>query len=125
MLRLENVKKSYEEPGGQLIQILDLSAYALEEGEQAVMIGRSGGGKTTLLHVIAGIAQADEGRIEIDGLDITRLFEAGRDRFRAEKLGYVFQTFNLLQGFSALENVLLGMTFAKGKKHIGRAKKTS
>ena len=123
MLRLENVKKSYEEPGGQRIKILDVESYSLGDGEQAVLIGRSGGGKTTLLHVIAGIAQADEGLIEIDGLDITRLFEAGRDRFRAEKLGYVFQTFNLLQGFSALENVLLGMTFAKGKKDTGRAKK--
>lgn len=123
MLRLENVKKSYEEPGGKRLQILDVDSYALREGEQAVLIGRSGGGKTTLLHVIAGIAQADEGLIEIDGLDIMRLFEAGRDRFRAEKLGYVFQTFNLLHGFTALENVLLGMTFAKGKKDTSRAKK--
>lgn len=123
MLRLENVKKSYEEPDGRQLPILDVPHFALSEGEQAVLVGRSGGGKTTLLHVIAGIAQADEGLIEIDGLDIMKLFEAGRDRFRAEKLGYVFQTFNLLHGFTALENVLLGMTFAKGKKDTGRAKK--
>ena len=123
MLQLSNVKKSYEEPGGRRLQILDVEHYRLDEGEQAVMIGRSGGGKTTLLHVIAGIAQADEGKIEIDGLDIMRLFEAGRDRFRAEKIGYVFQTFNLLRGFTALENVLLGMTFARGKKDTGRARK--
>ena len=123
MLRLENVKKSYEEPGGKRIAILDIASYALGEGEQAALIGRSGGGKTTLLQVIAGVAQADSGLVEIDGLDITRLFEAGRDRFRAEKLGYVFQTFNLLQGFSALENVLLGMTFAKGRNDASRAKK--
>lgn len=123
MLHLTGVKKSYEEPGGKRLQILDVDSYQLDEGEQAVLIGRSGGGKTTLLHVIAGIAQADEGKIEIDGLDIMRLFEAGRDRFRAEKIGYVFQTFNLLRGFTALENVLLGMTFAKGKKDSGRARK--
>lgn len=123
MLHVAGVKKSYEEPGGKRLQILDVDSYQLDEGEQAVLIGRSGGGKTTLLHVIAGIAQADEGKIEIDGLDIMRLFEAGRDRFRAEKIGYVFQTFNLLRGFTALENVLLGMTFAKGKKDTGRARK--
>lgn len=123
MLRLEGVKKSFEEPGGRRLKILDIPAYSLDEGEQAVLIGRSGGGKTTLLHVIAGIALADEGKIEIDGLDIRRLFEAGRDRFRAEKLGYVFQTFNLLHGFTALENVLLGMTFARGKKDSARARK--
>ena len=123
MLRLENVKKSYEEPGGTRLQILDVESYELAEGEQAILIGNSGGGKTTLLHVIAGIAAADEGKIEIDGLDIMRLFEAGRDRFRAEKLGYVFQTFNLLHGFTALENVMLGMTFAKGRKDADRARK--
>jgi putative ABC transport system ATP-binding protein len=123
MLLLEGVKKSYEEPGGKRLQIVDIDSYQLDDGEQAVMIGRSGGGKTTLLHVIAGIAQADEGKIEIDGLDIMRLFEAGRDRFRAAKIGYVFQTFNLLRGFTALENVMLGMTFAKGKKDAGRARK--
>ncbi len=122
MLHLQGVKKSYEEPGGKRLQILDIDSYQLGEGEQAVLIGRSGGGKTTLLHVIAGIAQADEGKIEIDGLDIMRLYEAGRDRFRAEKIGYVFQTFNLLRGFTAIENVLLGMTFAKGKKDTSRAR---
>ncbi len=123
MLHLEGVKKSYEEPGGKRLQILDVDSYHLDECEQAVLIGRSGGGKSTMLHVIAGIAQADEGKIEIDGLDIMRLFEAGRDRFRAEKIGYVFQTFNLLRGFTALENVMLGMTFAKGRKDTGRARK--
>lgn len=123
MLRLEEVKKSYQEPSGRRLQILDVESYQLAVGEQAVLIGRSGGGKTTLLHVIAGIAQADAGKIEIDGLDIMRLFEAGRDRFRAEKIGYVFQTFNLLRGFTALENVMLGMTFARGRKDMGRARK--
>lgn len=123
MLLLDSVKKSYEEPGGKRLPIVDIDSYRLEAGEQAVMVGRSGGGKTTLLHVIAGIAAADEGKVEIDGLDITRLFEAGRDRFRAEKIGYIFQTFNLLRGFTAFENVMLGMTFAKGKRDAGRARK--
>ena len=86
-------------------------------------MGRSGCGKTTLLHVIAGISRPDSGAVRIDGCDITRLSEAGRDRFRADKIGYVFQTFNLLPGFSALENVLLGMSFAGGRPDASRARK--
>jgi putative ABC transport system ATP-binding protein len=57
----------------------------------------------------------DAGEVTIDGIDITRLHEVGRDRFRAQKIGFVFQTFNLLPAFSALENVLLGMSFS-GKR---------
>jgi putative ABC transport system ATP-binding protein len=87
-----------------------------------VLVGRSGCGKTTLLHVIAGISRADAGTIRVDGVDMTRLSEAGRDRFRAAKIGYIFQTFNLLPGFTALENVLLGMTFARGRKDPARAR---
>jgi putative ABC transport system ATP-binding protein len=87
-----------------------------------VLVGRSGCGKTTLLHVIAGISRADSGSIHLDGVNVTGLSEAGRDRYRAAKLGYVFQTFNLLPAFTALENVLLGMTFARGRRDLGRAK---
>ena len=91
-------------------------------GEQMVLIGRSGSGKTTLLHLIAGISRPDEGTIQIDNVNIVRLPEAGCDRFRADKLGYVFQTFNLLPGFTALENVLLGMSFATGRPKPERAR---
>ncbi len=123
MLQLEGVKKSFLEPGGRRLPILDIESYSLGASEQAVLLGRSGCGKTTLLHVISGISNADQGKVQIDGLDIMRLFEAGRDRFRAEKIGYVFQTFNLLAGFTALENVLLGMTFSRGRKDSSRARK--
>lgn len=122
MLTLENVKKSFLEPGGGRLPILDVRKFEVAAGEHMVLIGRSGSGKTTLLHLIAGISRPDEGLIRIDGVDITRLPEAGRDRFRADKIGYVFQTFNLLPGFSALENVLLGMTFATGRVHPERAR---
>lgn len=122
MLRLTNVCKSYVEPDGTPLPVLDIAAFEMAAGEQVVLLGESGGGKTTLLHIIAGITAADSGSVEIDGLDIMRLGEAGRDRFRAEKLGYVFQTFNLLPGFSALENVLLGMSFSRQPTDAGRAK---
>lgn len=121
MLKLKDVKKSFIEPDGSRLPILDIPHFHVPPAEQMVLVGRSGCGKTTLLHVIAGISQPDEGAVEVHGCDITRLPEAGRDRFRADHIGYVFQTFNLLPGFSALENVLLGMSFAKGKADLERA----
>ncbi len=122
MLQLEGVRKSYIEPDGSRLPILDIERFAIGKGEQVALVGRSGCGKTTMLHVIAGISRADAGQVVIDGLDIMRLSEAGCDRFRAEKIGYVFQTFNLLPGFTALENVLLGMTFTRGRKNVARAR---
>ena len=122
MLRLKNLKKNYQQPNGQPLQVLDIPKFQVPAGEQLALIGRSGCGKSTLLHVIAGISTATSGSVEIDGLNITRLHEAGRDRFRAEKIGYVFQTFNLLSGFTALENVQLGMTFARGRRDARRAR---
>jgi ABC-type lipoprotein export system ATPase subunit len=122
MLQLEGVKKSYREPDGASLPILDISSYTLADGEQVVLVGESGCGKTTLLHVIAGISQADAGSIALAGVDLTRLSEERRDRLRAEKIGYVFQTFNLLPAFTAYENVLLGMTFGRKRKDPARAR---
>lgn len=123
MLQLTNVRKSFREPDGSPLPILDLERFAVAAGEQMVLIGPSGSGKTTLLHIIAGILKADEGVVQIAGTDISRLSEAARDRFRAQHLGYVFQTFNLLPGFSALENVLLGMSFSDRPADAARAKR--
>lgn len=110
-LILEGIKKSYRQPGGESVQVLDVDQFELAQGEQVVLVGSSGGGKTTLLNVIAGITSPDEGKVVVDGTEITKLSEPARDRFRALRVGFVFQTFNLLQAFSALENVLLGMSF--------------
>jgi putative ABC transport system ATP-binding protein len=121
MLLVENIKKSYREPDGGSLPILDIERLELTAGEQVVIRGQSGGGKTTLLNVIAGLATADTGRVVVNTTDVTRLPEAVRDRFRARHIGFVFQTFNLLAGFTALENVLLGMTFTGQRSDIGRA----
>jgi len=111
MLLVENIRKSYRQPDGKPLPILDVPRLEVAAGEQVVIRGRSGGGKTTLLNAIAGLTTVDTGRIVINTTDITRLPEVARDRFRARHIGFVFQTFNLLAGFTALENVLLGMTF--------------
>ena len=121
MLLLEDVKKSYREPNGEILPILNIERFHIAPGEQVVLRGRSGCGKTTLLNCIAGLTTVDGGRITIDGHDIVGLREENRDRFRAQHLGFVFQTFNLLQGFTALENVLLGMTFTGQRPDSQRA----
>ncbi len=122
MLHLKDVRKSYVEPDGTVLKILDIPEFRVASAEQVVLMGQSGSGKTTLLHIIAGIGRPDSGEVNVAGIDITRLGESSRDRFRARTIGYVFQTFNLLPGFSALENVLLGMTFGGRRADPARAK---
>lgn len=114
VLRVEQLRKSYTSPEGEPSLIVDVPAFDVPEGRQVALRGSSGSGKTTFLNLIAGILQPDAGRIEIGGVDLASLSESGRDRTRAEHIGYVFQTFNLLQGYTALENVELGMMFGKG-----------
>lgn len=121
MLLLENVKKSYREPNGDTLPILDIDRFSIAQGEQVVLRGRSGCGKTTLLNCIAGMTTVDSGRIALDGQNIVDLPEVSRDRFRARFMGFVFQNFNLLQGFTALENVLLGMAFTGQPSDRARA----
>lgn len=121
-LLLENVKKSYREPDGTVLPILDIERFELKESEQVALIGESGSGKSTLLNVVSGITAADSGKVTISGTEIASMAEVVRDRFRAERIGFVFQTFNLLPAFSAIENVLLGMSFSRKKPSRERAK---
>jgi len=121
VIELKDVRKSFAMPGGETVSVLDIEAFAVAEQEQLALTGQSGSGKSTLLHVISGIMRPDAGSVRIDGHDITRLGEAAADRVRADKLGLVFQQFNLLPGFTALENVLVAMSFGSGKPDRWRA----
>jgi putative ABC transport system ATP-binding protein len=121
VLELHDLKKSYRKADGQRLEVIRISNLLLTTGEQVAMVGASGSGKSTLLNLIAGIVLPDAGTVLVNGTDITRLTEAERDRFRAAHVGYVFQSFNLLQGFTALENVLLGQMFATGHHDPHRA----
>ena len=114
LLSISALQKSFRTPEGERKTIVDVPAFALAAGQQLALRGESGSGKTTFLHLIAGILAADSGSIVIDGRDMAALGESGRDRLRAESIGYIFQTFNLLQGYSVLENVMLGMAFGAG-----------
>jgi len=113
-LLIQDLLKSYPTPSGGRAEVLRLPRFQLEAGQQLALRGESGLGKTTLMHIIAGILEPDSGLVAVGGTQVTGLSEARRDRLRAERIGYVFQTFNLLQGLSALENVMLGLAFGKG-----------
>lgn len=111
MLAVVDLKKSFFSPDGGQTSIINVGRFSLAAGEQVALRGESGSGKTTFLHLIAGILAADSGQVEVDGVKMSGLSEPQRDRLRADKLGYIFQTFNLLQGYTVLENVIMGMAF--------------
>lgn len=122
MLAIHALKKSFVTPDGVRAGVVDIAEFSLGAGEQVALRGESGSGKTTFLNLIAGILAPDSGRIEVDGVDMAALGEARRDKLRAAKIGYIFQTFNLLQGCTVLENVMLGMAFGPGGADRARAR---
>lgn len=122
MLVVKNLRRSFRSSDGELHPVVDVPAFKIAAGEQVAIRGESGSGKTTFLNLIAGILTPDAGEVRIGGESMTDLGESARDRLRARRIGYVFQTFNLLQGCTCLENVLLGLAFGAG---ADRAKATS
>ena len=122
MLEVRNLHKSYPGPDGSRADVVRIAEFSLALGEERALRGESGCGKTTFLNLVAGILAADSGNIRIDGSDMAALPEPARDRLRAAKIGYIFQTFNLLQGYTVIENVVLGMSFSPGGADYGRAR---
>jgi ABC-type lipoprotein export system ATPase subunit len=122
MLAVSGLKKSFVAPDGVRATVVSVKEFSLAAGAQLALRGESGTGKTTFLHLIAGILAADAGRIELDGVAMTALSEPQRDRLRAGKIGYIFQAFNLLQGHTVLENVVLGMSFGPHGADRSRAR---
>lgn len=114
VLSLQDVKKGFRAPDGARVEVLDVPAFELGAGEHVALRGSSGAGKTTLLHVIAGLIKPDSGVVSVAGQDVASSSEAARDHWRAKHVGYIYQSFHLLQGFTALENVALAMKFGGG-----------
>ncbi len=122
-VQLIQLKKQYVGPDGSVVPVIDIEKFELNDGEQVALVGTSGSGKTTLLHLIAGILAPDSGQILFGNINLAQLSEANRDVFRGRNIGYIFQTHHLLPGFTALENVLLGMTFGGSSHDPAWAKK--
>ena len=95
LLEISDLKKSFRTPEGKMQTVLDVPAFSLETGQQRVLRGASGTGKTTLLNCIAGILSPTSGIVRLDGHDLATASEPQRDALRARCIGYIFQTFNL------------------------------
>jgi putative ABC transport system ATP-binding protein len=107
MIRIENLWKTYDKDGPQGADALRGLDLQVDTGEVVAIYGRSGSGKTTLFNLIAGLDQPSSGKIYLEGRNIHDLGELERTLIRRARLGFVFQSFNLIPTLSALENVLL------------------
>jgi putative ABC transport system ATP-binding protein len=114
-LLARDVRLRYAAPGGGRQDILDVPRFALAAGARVGVAGPSGLSKTSLLYVLTGIEVPEAGEISWAGLDIARLGESARDRWRRAMVGFIFQDFYLLPGMSVLDNVLVPATFAYGR----------
>lgn len=112
-LKLTEMRFAWPGAAGFRIAVDD---FVMPKGERTLLLGASGSGKSTLLSLICGISTPDSGVVEVDGTDIADLSRRRRDRFRAERIGIVFQQFNLLPYATALDNALLPLRFAPKRR---------
>lgn len=110
-LSLRDLRFRY--PGGESTAwVVEVPRLDLAAGEQMLLRGGSGTGKSTLLNLVAGLMTPSSGTVLVKGTNIHALHGAARDRFRGRTIGMIFQTFNLLQGFTAAENVMAALMFS-------------
>ncbi|MGH8261347.1 MAG: ABC transporter ATP-binding protein, partial [Steroidobacteraceae bacterium] len=119
VLKASNLSKEVSSPEGPLTIVHDVSI-DIAAGESVAIVGTSGAGKSTLLALLAGLDTPSSGQVWLDGQDLTRLDEDGRARLRAERVGFVFQSFHLIPSLTALENVMLPLELA-GRRDARRA----
>lgn len=113
IIEVKHVKKIYR-MGSERITAVDDVSFTIKKGEFCCLFGASGSGKSTLLNLMAGIEKATKGQITIKGKNINRMSEKNLAKFRQNNLGFVFQSYNLMNAMTALENVELPLIF----KHI-------
>ena len=124
ILEVTNVKKIYTSRfGGNQVQALRNVSFTVEEGEFVAIMGESGSGKTTLLNILAALDKATSGTVLLDGQDLSKIKDADAAAFRRDRLGFVFQEFNLLDTFNLEDNIFLplvlaGVSHAEMKKRL-------
>lgn len=123
IILLKNVKKHYKMSGGTVKALNGVNA-EINQGDFVIILGPSGSGKSTIMSMVGALDLATEGKIYLDGTDISKLNESELARVRGKKIGFVFQTFNLIPTLTALENVAIPMMFHKVNrtKRFERAK---
>lgn len=106
LVQVENLRKEFGN-----VRALDGVSFRVNAGEWIAIMGPSGSGKTTLINILGGLDTPTAGQAIVDGTDVARLDEAGLTRFRAEKIGFIFQQFHLVPYLTAVENVMLAQYF--------------
>ena len=113
LLEAANIKKTYTTRfGGNKVEALRNVSFAVEKGEYVAVMGESGSGKTTLLNILAALDKPTGGRIRLEGQDLSELSEKEISQLRRDKLGFVFQDFNLLDTFTLEDNIYLPLVLA-------------
>ncbi len=116
ILEIKNLKKYYGK-GDSQVKALDDVSFDVYKGEMLVLLGNSGCGKSTLLNIIGGMDSPTEGKVLLNGVDITSFKDRELTKYRKEKIGFIFQFYNLLPDLNALENVKLSLS-KKDEEHL-------
>ncbi|MDD3341209.1 MAG: ABC transporter ATP-binding protein [Bacilli bacterium] len=117
LIEVKNVYKTYKE-GSIANHALNGISLDVYKGEIVVILGSSGSGKTTLLNVVSGLDKISKGKIFYEGKEISNYRDSKMTRFRKDHLGFIFQTYNLLEHLNVYENVLVGASLGKEKKDV-------
>jgi ABC-type lipoprotein export system ATPase subunit len=120
-IELTDLTKHYKQ-GKNIVKALDGVSLSIQSGEFVAVVGRSGSGKTTMLDLLGLLLRPTSGRIVIDGVDTGTLKDSERATMRGERIGFIFQEFNLLPTLNALENVMLPLRYRRGKDPEGKAR---
>ena len=112
VLEAKDISKEYKMGKELTVKALTGIDFRVEEGDFVALMGPSGSGKTTLLNILSGLDRPSEGAVSIGELDITKMDQSHLSKIRQEKIGFIFQVYNLIPVLSAIENVELPMVFA-------------
>ena len=117
VIRVVDLWKIYSKNGQESMAALRGTNLEIKPGEVVALYGKSGSGKTTLLNILAGIDRPNRGRVEVEGQDLEALGEEGRTQLRRQRIGFIFQFFNLLPTLTVFENVFLSLELAGKTNH--------